>query len=153
MPKKRNTPAPNASSPIPFLKQELLKSPTRKSSSLSRRGMDYLADGQAGSAEQVTYRADDGQLKTVSYKDISRWSREAKQGRPDAQYNLGVLYFKGIGMDRDNREALKWFRKAAEQGYPHGQGFLGLMYENGWGVSQDYEQSVKWYKEAAEHGN
>lgn len=34
-----------------------------------------------------------------------------------AQFNLGELYFYGWGVDQNNAEAIKWYRKAAEQGY------------------------------------
>ena len=35
----------------------------------------------------------------------------------EAQHNLGVLYSRGEGVEKDLTEARKWYRKAAEQGY------------------------------------
>ncbi|TFG59172.1 MAG: sel1 repeat family protein, partial [Deltaproteobacteria bacterium] len=40
-----------------------------------------------------------------------------EQGDAKAQHGLGVMYHNGFGVERDDREANKWFRKAAEGGY------------------------------------
>ena len=33
-----------------------------------------------------------------------------------AQYNLGVFYANGEGVEQDFKEAVKWYQKAADQG-------------------------------------
>lgn len=40
----------------------------------------------------------------------------AEQGNPEAQYQLGNLYFSGDGVEFDLDEALAWYRSAADQG-------------------------------------
>jgi TPR repeat protein len=40
----------------------------------------------------------------------------ADQGYPLAQQLLGQLYENGIGVEKDEKEAVKWYRKAANQG-------------------------------------
>lgn len=40
----------------------------------------------------------------------------AEEGRGDAQYALGYLYFNGMGVQRNNSIAAKWFRAAADNG-------------------------------------
>ena len=77
----------------------------------------------------------------------------AKQGNAQAQYNLGVMYHRGLGVPQDYREAVRWFRKAAEQGSADAQNNLGAMYGNGLGVSQDHREAVRWYSKAAEQGS
>jgi len=37
----------------------------------------------------------------------------AKEGHAYAQFNLGIMYDKGIGVPENDAEAVKWFRKAA----------------------------------------
>lgn len=37
----------------------------------------------------------------------------------EAQYNVGVQYWQGLGVEQDKEEAMKWFRMAAENGYVH----------------------------------
>ena len=42
----------------------------------------------------------------------------------EAQHNLGVLYSRGEGVEKDPVEAEKWYRKAAEQGYEKSKAVL-----------------------------
>ncbi len=76
----------------------------------------------------------------------------AEQGFAPAQFNLGVMYENGEGVDQDYKTAIKLYRQAAEQGYAAAQYNLGVMYRYGEGVAQDYKQAVKWYRQAAEQG-
>eukprot|EP01047_Picozoa_sp_COSAG01_P062468 COSAG01_NODE_7949_length_2979_cov_8.919792_1_plen_527_part_10 len=71
----------------------------------------------------------------------------------EAQLNLGVCYHMGRGVDKDETEAAKWYRKAAEQGQHDAQCNLGVCYEDGEGVDQDEAEAAKWYRKAAEQGH
>jgi len=62
------------------------------------------------------------------------------------------MYAEGKGVERDDAEAVKWFRKAAEQDYASAQNQLGMMYEQGRGVPRDYVKATEWYRKAAERG-
>lgn len=73
----------------------------------------------------------------------------AEQGNAEAQFNLGIMYDKGRGVNQDDAEAVKWFRLAAEQGLAEALFVLGSMYETGHGVSQDYVRAHMWYNIAA----
>lgn len=69
-----------------------------------------------------------------------------------AQYNLGALYGRGLGVPQDYAQAAYWYRKAAEQGLAGAQFLLGNAYDKGEGVPQDYAQAAIWYRKAAEQG-
>jgi TPR repeat protein len=69
-----------------------------------------------------------------------------------AQYNLGLMYHQGEGVQRDYKQAAAWYRKAAEQGDTQAQYNLGEMYEQGHGVQRDYKQAVAWHWKAADQG-
>ena len=43
--------------------------------------------------------------------------KSAQQGDADAQYNLGVMYHNGDGVEKDYVTAYKWWTLAAEQGH------------------------------------
>ena len=58
----------------------------------------------------------------------------AERGDAAAQYNLGVCYHNGDGVEEDAKEAVKWFRKAAAQGNATPQYHLGLSLVNGHGT-------------------
>ncbi len=75
---------------------------------------------------------------------LREWRPIAEQGNASAQYNLGVMYYNGVGVPQDDAEAAKWFRKAADQGNASAQFNLGVMYGHGYGV-QDYVQAHMWY--------
>lgn len=49
--------------------------------------------------------------------DFSQTQRLANQGDAKAQYNLGVMYYKGEGVLQDRFKAIEWFQKAANQGH------------------------------------
>ena len=63
------------------------------------------------------------------------------------------MYANGRGVDKDDAEAVKWFRLAADQGYAAAQCNLGVMYANGQGIiNKDEAEAVKWYRLAADQG-
>ena len=75
----------------------------------------------------------------------------AERGQPMAQFNLGLMYYKGRAVAQDYTEAVKWWRVAAEQGFAEALNILGMMYGNGDGVPQDYVEAHKWFDLAASH--
>jgi uncharacterized protein len=79
----------------------------------------------------------------------------ARRGDTEAQYIVGGMYFKGIGTERNPKEAFKWLYKAAESGRstPQSQKILGQDFLVGEVVPRNYSQSVQWYKLAAENGD
>ena len=70
-----------------------------------------------------------------------------------AQYNLGLMYFFGNGVQQDYAQSAFWCRKAADQGCIDAQYILGIMYYGGQGVMQDYAQSAVWSRKAADQGH
>lgn len=66
------------------------------------------------------------------------WAVLARMDEDAAQYNLGVLYARGLGVDRDLVAAWKAFRQAAVRGYAPAQEALGNMYGYGIGVPVNY---------------
>lgn len=77
------------------------------------------------------------------------WTAQAKKGDAKSQNYLGEIYERGLGTDRDFRQAAKWYRKAAEQGYAPAQFNLGKLYELGQGVTRDMEEALRWYRSAS----
>ena len=77
---------------------------------------------------------------------ITELRRQAEQGDPEAQYNLGDMYINGEGVPEDQAEAAHWFRLAAEQGHAEAQFDLGVMYSQGRGVPQDVVEAVRWLR-------
>ncbi len=78
--------------------------------------------------------------------------KAAEQGDAVAQCNLGFCYAEGLGVAKDEEEALQWFRMAAEQGDGVAQNNLGFCYANGQGVPKDEEEALQWFRMAADQG-
>ncbi len=77
----------------------------------------------------------------------------ADQGDSRAQSLLGLIYLNGRGVQRNDPEAMKWYRRAADQGDADAQVRIGDMYFEGRAVAQDYPEAARWYRLAADSGN
>ena len=77
----------------------------------------------------------------------------ANDGNATAQFNLGVMYLTGRGVQQDYSAAALWFRKAAEQGYARAQSNLGTLYRDGQGVAQNDTEAALWFRKAADQGD
>ena len=84
---------------------------------------------------------------------LREWQPLAKNADPSAQFNLGLMYTKGLGVPQDYTRALVWYRKAAKQGNADAQNNLGYLYSSGLGVPQDYARALIWYSKAAKQGH
>jgi TPR repeat protein len=63
---------------------------------------------------------------------------------PNAQYNLARLYLEGTGVDKDARQAARWFNLAAEKGHSASQALLGHLLLNGQGVPRQRAKGLMW---------
>lgn len=86
------------------------------------------------------------------YRQAGFWySKAAKRGHSDAQYNLGWICACGHGVEQDDEQAVFWYLKAAEQCHARAQYTLGWTYQ--YECEDDDELAVFWYKESAELGH
>ncbi len=83
---------------------------------------------------------------------FNAWSLGAYEGDSEAQYNLGVLYLEGRGVEHNVEQAHSWFLKAAEKDHVEAQYNLGHMSLSGMGVEKNVEAALMWWKRAAEGG-
>lgn len=84
---------------------------------------------------------------------INTLLKKANRGDATAQFQLAKIYDIGEGIPKNEKEAVKWYRKAAEQGQADAQNNLAICYETGKGVLKDEKEAVKWYRKAAEQGD
>lgn len=64
-------------------------------------------------------------------------------------YEKGLNNLMGIGVSRNDLNAVDYLRRSAELGYPPAQVALGYFYDTGSVVAQDSGQAADWYKKAA----
>ena len=68
------------------------------------------------------------------YTEALKWYRRAaEQGHSIAEYNFGVLHYRGLWSPGIFPEAAKWYRKAADQGNGDAQFSLAAFYYAGAG--------------------
>jgi TPR repeat protein len=102
-----------------------------------------------GGSDSAQRAYDDGRYEVA----FSRWERLAQFGDAKAQNQIGWMYERGIGTDRDLNEAIVWYRKAAQSGFATAQTNLGLMYLNGLGIERNAQEARRWFEKAAAQGD
>lgn len=83
---------------------------------------------------------------------ISEFRDQAVRGHAGAQFMLGVLYFYGKGVVRDDGVAAAWFHKAALKGHAGAQLAFGSLFIDGVGVERDLTTAYTWLTLAADSG-
>ena len=104
-------------------------------------------------AESSTYNQALDAYNNEDYETaLPIWRRLAAEGNADAQYALGVAYFKGEGVSRDLNDSMKWFEQAANSGNVQAMFNLGAAYWEGNGTRQSYAEAVQWWEKSAAAG-
>ncbi len=75
----------------------------------------------------------------------------AERGDVVAQYNLGVMYYRGRGVVQNDQEAVRLWKLAASQGNASAQYNLGWLYYGG-KVDKDDKEVLKWYRLSSGRG-
>lgn len=82
---------------------------------------------------------------------------EAETGNGFAMHDLGKMLLSGLGCDKDEEAAQRWFEKALEsfiqeeadtKNPAYLQYRIGKMYSFGYGVEQDCLQAAQWYEKS-----
>ena len=93
-------------------------------------------------------------MSSIEYEILfKKHEKAAAQGYTQTQHNLGVCYYNGRGVEKDEQKAVEWYQKAAEQGYAQAQKNLGVCYRHGTGIEKDEQKAVEWYQKAADQGH
>ena len=77
--------------------------------------------------------------------DFKNTLRRAQNGDASAQFDLGMMYFNGQGVERDFKKAMQWFRKPAERGITNAQLKLGIMFDNGDGMPENNREAMAFF--------
>ncbi|HEX5329990.1 zinc-ribbon domain-containing protein [Sulfuricurvum sp.] len=80
-------------------------------------------------------------------------AQACNNGQVDMCAKLGYLYHNGQGVQQDDAQAARLFRKACDGGDAGGCGALSSLYSFGKGVQQDDFQAIKYDKKACDGGN
>lgn len=108
-----------------------------------------VAHSQPGAREQAVAAQQRGDYET----ELRVLRERATQGDASAQFLLGTMYADGLGVSRNDAQAVHWYRRAAGQGNARAQTNLGLMYADGRGVPRNEQQAYFWWLLAAAQGD
>jgi TPR repeat protein len=88
-------------------------------------------------------------LRKNARRSIMYYSRAAKLGDPCSQLELGNCLSQGIGVKKDIRQALIWYRRALRAGYVSAATNIAVLYHK----SNKRRQAYQWYCRAASLGD
>lgn len=104
-----------------------------------------LANMKEGKLDASTLPDELRQLLDPDNFAIEKLTECAKSGDIEAQIKLGEIYSNGEIVEKDYREAVKWFEMAAYEGSENAQERLAvLFYSGGPNLPQDYRNSYLW---------
>jgi len=84
---------------------------------------------------------------------MEKMMKQAESGNPEAQYQLGKLYYSGENVKKNYRVAFEWYKKAAESGHVAAQRMVAEMYISGKKVGKDHKKAFYWMLCAAMQGD
>lgn len=80
--------------------------------------------------------------------------QKAEAGDAMAQAQYAQMLQRGQGVEKNEAEALKWYKKSADAGNHYAQANMGVFCEAGsCGMTKDIKKAAEWYRKAAEQGN
>ena len=126
-------------------------------------GYKYVHCGEVCNTTLIEERGDDGVSEEISalraeeenrFCDAYRFYEiSAIKGNKDVYFKLGEYNFYGKGIEINETEAVKWYRKAVSSINCERALFrLGECYEYGVGVVKNKFEAVKYYQRSAEYG-
>jgi localization factor PodJL len=80
------------------------------------------------------------------------FEKAAAQNLAQAQFRLGAIYEKGVGVPRDPNKARDYYQKAANQGHVRAMHNLAVMLAEGVEGKPDYASAAQWFRRAADYG-
>lgn len=85
---------------------------------------------------------------------MAQFKQAAASDNTLAEYNIGVMYAKGLGVPKDDAQAAYWYKKVAYKGIKEGQFSLGMAYFfGGVNLEKDYAEAGNWLEKAAHQGH
>ena len=86
------------------------------------------------------------------YEESIKWlAISAYKGNSEAQFDLGLMYYQGIGTDTNYKIARQWLEKASMNGNTKADFYLGKMYFIGADVKKSHVKAFNLFLKSATH--
>lgn len=88
-------------------------------------------------------------VELINGVSLEQTQKNAQQGNPQAQYDLGWTYWKNA----EYQKSFPWIKAAASHGHSEAEYLLGMAYLNGRGTVQNYRSALEQFTKAAQKGH
>jgi hypothetical protein len=119
-------------------------------SGMPRPAAAQTAPSNATSSEELLKQAKGAYDRKDYAAAMAFYRKLADHGDAQAQFEIGWMYQKGLGVPEDYAQARAWYEKSAQQGDERAMWNIGWLYEHG--TDQNLAQALHWYEKAAERG-
>ena len=92
--------------------------------------------------------AEQGRADEIDYNILKENFKSYKKNSFHC-YVIGYCYFRGLGIEKDYEEAIKWLTKSAEKNNDLAMYFLAFVYER----KNMNQKAFYWYRKTIKHGN
>lgn len=99
--------------------------------------------------DQISQKLKQGDFSVVKTELIPL----AESGNPRAQFNLGVSYAFGNGVEKDLVKSFQWTLRAAQNNEIRAEVNVASDYYDGRGTQQNTALAISWYQKAADSGD
>lgn len=107
-----------------------------------------LSMAQAQDYNEGLMAASEGDYNTA----VMKWKPLAEKNNPMAQFNLALMYHRGLGVSMDEKKAVSLYKQSANNGYKLAQEFLAAAYYEGWfGLPRDQQKADYWLSRSEEN--
>ena len=108
-----------------------------------KKGIEWLTQASNNDHPMADYLIATYYSQIGDMENAVKWYKEgALKGNADAQHNLGVCHFNGMGgLERNFDAAFNLYQQAADKGHIEATKKLADCYENGWGVKKDRQRA------------
>lgn len=77
----------------------------------------------------------------------------AEKGNGEASYELGLRYYRGIGVDVDYEKARGYLEDAEKKGVGGASYYLGVIYYNGKGTPTNHQKAKEYFEKGEKSNN
>lgn len=114
---------------------------------------DQIATLQNHKNEMFRLAQLDEKENGLTTKSLNLYLQASDLSHGPSLYQLGLHYERGCSLfEKDQEEAVNYFRKAAEENYPPAQFKMGLCSQHGNGIHKSIFKARRWYQEASDNG-
>ena len=120
-----------------------------------RRALMYLNNEGVSEEDKAIVESGKGVMPKYYWITSSLFINAAKVGHAGAQYQLGMMFYTGNRVGKNEDTAVNYFRKAAEQGHPEAKKMLETIGIDcsGKTTAEEEAEVVQQLTEAAEQGD